>query len=80
MGLDLDLLNTFVAQIFDAKNCRSFLESINFEAEIDGDFFMAGATTADVAVGIPAEDEGGVKVSGSFTVAGVPVAAITVEI
>lgn len=80
MGMDIDLLNTFIAQIFDAKNCRSLLESINFEAEIDGEFFIAGAATADVGVDIPAEDGGGVKVKGSVIVAGVPAAKITVEI
>lgn len=80
MGMDIDLLNTFIAQIFDAKNCRSLLESINFEAEIDGEFFIAGAAAADVGVDIPAEDDGGVKVKGSFVVAGAPAAKITVEI
>ncbi|EPQ9956778.1 phage tail protein I [Enterobacter hormaechei] len=80
MGMDLDLLNTFIAQIFDAKNCRSLLESINFEAEIDGEFYIAGTTAADVVVEIPAEDEGGVKVNGSLFISGVPTAHITVEI
>ncbi len=80
MGMDLDLLDTFIAQIFDAKNCRSLLESINFEAEIDGEFYMAGVASADVGVDIPAEDEGGVKVVGSLFMAGLPTAKITVEI
>lgn len=80
MGMDIDLLNTFIAQIFDAKNCRSLLESINFEAEIDGEFFIAGVAAADVGVEIPAEDEGGVKMNGSLFISGVPAAHITVEI
>lgn len=80
LGLDADLLDAFVAQIFDAKNCRSFLKAINFETGVDGEFFIAGTASADVAVDIPAEDEGGVKVAGSLFVAGVPAATITVEI
>lgn len=80
MGLDLDLFNTFIAQIFDAKNCRSLLKEINFESELDGEFFIGGTTSADVGINIPAEDEGGVKVKGGIFIAGIPIVNIEVKI
>ena len=80
MGLDLDLFNTFIAQIFDAKNCRSLLKEINFESELDGEFFIGGTTSADVGVNIPAEDEGGVKLKGGIFIAGIPIVNIEVKI
>lgn len=80
MGLDLDLFNTFIAQIFDAKNCRSLLKEINFETELDGEFFVGGTASVDVGVNIPAEDEGGVKVGGGVFIAGIPIVNIEVKI
>ncbi|EJK0523150.1 phage tail protein I [Salmonella enterica] len=80
MGLDLDLFNTFIAQIFDAKNCRSLLKEINFEAELDGEYFIAGAAAADIDVNIPADGEGGVKIHGSQFFGGVVTVNLTVEV
>ncbi|ECG5956090.1 phage tail protein I [Salmonella enterica subsp. enterica serovar Baguida] len=80
MGLNLDLFNTFIAQIFDAKNCRSLLKEINFEAELDGEFFIAGAPYAKIGVNIPADGDGGVKINGGLYISGSPIASLNVEI
>ncbi|MDN8599013.1 phage tail protein I [Citrobacter sp. S2-9] len=80
MGLDSDLLNTFIAQIFDAKNCRSLLKEINFETELDGEYFIAGTSAADIGVNIPADGEGGVKINGAQILGGGLAINITVEI
>lgn len=80
MGLDLDLFNTFIAQIFDAKNCRSLLKEVNFEAELDGEFFIAGASAANIGVNIPADGEGGIKIRGAQNFGGATIINITVEV
>lgn len=80
MGLDLDLFNTFIAQIFDAKNCRSLLKEINFETELDGEFFIAGAPAANIGVHIPADGEGGIKIRGAQNFGGATIINITVEV
>ncbi|HCL5071046.1 TPA: phage tail protein I [Salmonella enterica] len=80
MGMDLDLFNTFVAQIFDAKNCRSLLKEINFETELDGEFFIAGAPAANIGVNIPADGEGGIKIRGAQNFGGATIINITVEV
>ncbi|ELI6795001.1 phage tail protein I [Salmonella enterica] len=80
MGLDLDLFNTFIAQIFDAKNCRSLLKEVNFEAELDGEFFIAGAPAANIGVNIPADGEGGIKIRGAQNFGGATIINITVEV
>lgn len=80
MGLDSDLLNTFIAQIFDAKNCRSLLKEINFETELDGEYFIAGTSAADIGINIPADGEGGVKINGAQILGGGLAINITVEI
>ncbi|MHA1009602.1 phage tail protein I [Enterobacter roggenkampii] len=53
MGMDENLLNTFVAQIFDSKNCRSFLSKIEFESNISGDFYIMGSGFAHLYIDIP---------------------------
>lgn len=80
MGLNLDLFNAFIAQIFDTKNCRSLLKEIDFETELDGLFYVAGAAAADVDINIPSMDGGGIKVVGDVYVAGFPKIEIEVEI
>lgn len=80
MGLNLDLFNTFIAQIFDAKNCRSLLKEINFEAELDGEYFISGTAAADIDVNIPADGEGGVKIRGVNNFGGGIAINLTVEV
>ena len=80
MGLDLELLNTFIAQIFDAKNCRSLLKEINFETGVDGEFFIAGTPYAKIGVNVPADGDGGVKINGGLYISGSPIVSLNVEI
>lgn len=65
MGLDSDLLNTFIAQIFDAKNCRSLLKEINFETETDGVFYIGGVIVTKYTVEIPSDGPGGINIGGN---------------
>ncbi|MEB8638659.1 phage tail protein I [Cronobacter muytjensii] len=51
-GLNPDLLNTFIAQIFDAKNCRSFLKNINFVDETTAPVIWGGAVASHIYVEI----------------------------